>query len=162
MITIITGKINSGKTTNIITHFELNRVGDGIISRKIMIEDRVYGFNGVRLSTNYEFLMMIHDQFSNPNPNIDAIFKYAYDIGPYHVLQNGLDYIDIAYHDIISNHISPVFFDEVGMLELQDLGFATYINQALENDLDIVMTVREDLISKITQKFSIENFEIVK
>ena len=162
MITIITGKINTGKTTRIKDYHQTIHKGDGIVSRKIMLEDRVYGFNGIRLTSNFEFLFMIHEQFSNQNSDEDTIFEYAYDIGPYHILKNGLDYIDKAYQDIISSHISPVFFDEIGVLELQDLGFAQHISNAIKNDLDIVMTIREDLVSKIVSKFEIHKYEVIK
>lgn len=162
MITIITGKINTGKTTKIKHFYETTLKGDGILSRKIMLEDRVYGFNGIRLSTNFEFLLMIHDQFSSNKKDVDDIFEFAYDIGPYHILKNGLEYIDQAYQEIISNHISPVYFDEVGVLEVQGLGFADYIKQALQHNLDIVMTVREDLVSSIIQTFHINKYEVIK
>lgn len=162
MITIITGKINSGKTTTISLRYKSDSLGDGILSKKIMIEDKVYGFHGLRLANNFEFLFMIHEQFANHNPDNDEVFDIAYDIGPYHVLKNALQYIDETYEFILSNQISPVYFDEVGMLELQDKGFAKYVQRALQQDCDVVMTVRKDLVSKIVKKFHIEQYDLIK
>ena len=162
MITIITGKINSGKTTKISLRYKSDSLGDGILSKKIMIEDKVYGFHGVRLANDFEFLFMIHKQFANQNQNQDEVFDVAYDIGPYHVLTNALQYIDETYEFILSNHISPVYFDEVGVLELQDKGFAKYIQRAIQQESDVIMTVRKDLISKVVKKFNIEQYDLIK
>ena len=103
MITIITGKINSGKTTKIKQWYKSIASGDGIVSRKIMIENKVYGFHGFRLANDHDFLFMIHDQFTNQYLLENELVDFAYDIGPYHVLKDALQYIDETYEFILSN-----------------------------------------------------------
>jgi hypothetical protein len=63
VVKIITGKINSAKTTRIKNYYLKHKTGDGIISRKVMIDKNVFGYNAVRLSDNLEFPLMIHDTF---------------------------------------------------------------------------------------------------
>lgn len=162
MVTIITGKMNSGKTTRIKNIFEHTEEGDGFISRKIMIGTDVYGFNAIRLSDGFEFPFMIHERYYYDESifSDDTGFAYIYEIGPYKVLKYAIEFIDGTYLKLIEKMISPLYFDEVGLLEVKGLGYAKHILSALNNKLDIIITAREDLILDIIEFFDITKYEI--
>ena len=158
MVRIITGKINSGKTSKIKEIFNKTKNGDGFIAKKIMIGTNVYGFNAIRLSNNYEFPFMIHDRY-NLETNQD---NFVYVIGPYKIYKKSIEYIDKTSKALLDNLVTPLYFDEVGKLELSNQGYSQYIQKAISKNLDIYLTVREDLIIDIITKFKIKKYEIIK
>ncbi|XMB72124.1 nucleoside-triphosphatase [Mycoplasmatota bacterium WC30] len=164
MTIIVTGKINSGKTSRLKKIYDQNQIGDGIISKKIMIDTDVYGFNGIRLSDNFEFPFMIHERYYFKNDSIsyeDKNIESVYSIGPYKVLKSGIDFIDKTYMELLDKSISPLFFDEVGKLELSGKGYYTHIKEAVENKIDIFITIRDDLIIDFIEKLHIIDYQIV-
>ena len=164
MINIIIGKINSGKTTRMTQFYNKHPHGDGFISRKIMIGTDVYGFNAIRLSDKFEIPFMIHERYYFENEKIsyeDEDIKYDYKIGPYHVLSSGIEFIEDTYINIFKKNVNPVFFDEVGKLELDELGYYKYIYKAISLNKDVFITVREDLLLDIIEKFKITKYEII-
>lgn len=164
MVRIVTGKINSGKTTKIESIYKKNNLGDGIISKKIMIGTDVYGFKARRLSDGYETMFMLHERYySKTNIIVDSDLNamYDYEIGPYKVLSDALKMIDETYTTLLNDLTSPIYFDEVGKLELNNLGFSKYIKEAISKKLDIYMVIREDLIDGIVRKYDITEYLIV-
>lgn len=63
MIKIVTGKINSQKTTRMMDLYLKDRKGDGFISQKIMNDQKVYGYHAMKLSSREKRLLMIHKDF---------------------------------------------------------------------------------------------------
>ncbi len=157
MVNIITGKINSGKTTKIIElYHELNK-GNGIVSKKYMIGKDVYGFNAVQLSDNLEYPFMIHKK----QIKSELLSSFIYNIGPYYVFDEAISKIEYFFNNLIKNKVQPIYFDEVGMLELEERGFYKLIKLAISSDLDIYMTAREDLVDRIIKKFEVKKYQII-
>lgn len=158
MIHIITGKMNSGKTTKILAVYQMIQQGTGIVSKKKMIGESVYGFFGHVLSTGDDFPYFIHKSQLKQGKNHD---RFVCQIGPYYVYESAQAFVEAFYQAEIAKHTSPLFFDEVGKLELQGKGFASSIQKALQEDIELYMTVREDLIDSILAYFQIKDVEIM-
>jgi nucleoside-triphosphatase THEP1 len=158
VIHIITGKMNSGKTTKIIETYQNIQKGTGIVSKKKMVGKSVYGFFGHVLSTGEDFPYFIHKSQLDDGKKHD---RFIYQIGPYYVYETAQEFVEAFYKTEIAKHTSPLFFDEVGKLELQDKGFASSIREALQEDIELYMTVREDLIDSILVYFKIKDVEIM-
>lgn len=164
MVRIVTGKINSGKTTKLESIYRKTDQGDGFISKKIMIGTDVYGFKAKRLSDGYETMFMLHERYYAKDNLIeyqDDDSAYKYEIGPYKVLTKALDVIDETYTQLIEEEVSPLYFDEVGKLEVNDLGYAKYISLAISRNIDVYLVIREDLINMIVKKFDIKEYSIL-
>ena len=164
MVKIITGKINSTKTTKIKNHYLKYKTGDGIISKKVMIDKNVFGYTAVRLSDNLEFPLMIHDTFYKKGLyQNDEIFdkNICGQIGPYKIYQKGMKKVNAIYKELFKNKISPLYFDEIGKLEIQGSGFYKILKKAIKKDINLIITVREDLIEEIVDKLNISNYEII-
>lgn len=164
MVKIITGKINSGKTTRLNEIYQQEKKGDGIISKKVMEDKNVYGYLGMRLSDNFEFIYMIHENiyYRNISNDIDGYeAKFIYSIGPYKIYKSALKKIRKIYKELIENNVEPLYFDEVGKLELNGLGTSKWIKKALDKELNVYMTVREDFIEEVIENFSIKEYEII-
>jgi nucleoside-triphosphatase THEP1 len=164
VVKIITGKINSNKTTRIREYYQEHKKGDGIISKKIMIDKKVYGYKASRLSDNLEFTYLVHENFYNKGlyPDIEVFeFLGCTQIGPYRINRKAMKKINSIIDKMIKSKVSPIYFDEVGKLELQECGFYKNIKKALKKRLDIVLCTREDLIEEVLKKFDISEYEIV-
>ncbi len=163
-VNIVTGKMNSGKTTRIKQLYQAHQKGEGIVSRKIMIDRDVFGYYAQRLSDNFEFPLMIHEKYFDRSIYVERSFSsrsIGETIGPYKIYKKALKAINDILHHAIKQGKSPIYLDEVGMLELRDKGFAPIIRFAIKHDIDLVMTIREDLIESVMQHFHIQNYDIV-
>lgn len=156
MVNIITGKMNSGKTTKLLDLYNDIKKGNGIISRKKMIGSSVFGFFAYVLETKEEFPYMIHQKQMK-----EETASFIYQIGPYLVYKKTQLFIEQFYIELIDNRISPLYFDEVGKLELSNRGFYSSIKYALDKNIDIYMTIREDLVDSILKHFNILDYQIV-
>lgn len=108
MITIITGKINSGKTTYIKNLYQKDKKGDGVISIKEMIDNTVDNYQSLHLKSNQIFSQVLRNTHTL---NEDEIICQ---IGPYNFLESGLVQSSKLFHQMIDNFISPIYIDEIG------------------------------------------------
>jgi len=161
VVWIVTGKIDSGKTTRLKEIHRLLGAGDGLIAKKYMTGNDVFGFNIQVLSTGQEFPFMIHERQLRKLPAIDTNKVFSERIGPYRIYKESLDFITRFYQSLIEAGTSPLFFDEVGKLEISGKGYYLSIIEALNKNLDIYMTIREDLIDEVMLRFDISEYEII-
>jgi nucleoside-triphosphatase THEP1 len=77
------------------------------------------------------------------------------------IYDRGMKKVNSIYNELFKNRVSPIFFDEIGKLEIQGNGFYKMLKKALKKNLDVVFTIREDLIEKLVDKMNISNYEII-
>jgi nucleoside-triphosphatase THEP1 len=147
--------MNQGKTTRLYHHYLERLEGDGFLSIKYMDKDNVHHYDLLHLNSNQKIPFIIHENFFSGHE------KIRFKIGPYLFYDDAFKFIEQEINTIIKNNISPVYFDEVGMLEVDKNGFYQVIKACLENDLDVYMTVREDLIDRVMEAFSIQEYEVI-
>ena len=155
MMTIITGKINSGKSTTIKQRYDISNKGDGFVSLKTMQKDKVHSYDILRLKTNETKLFVIREEFFQHDVEVEC------QIGPYIFIKEAFDYIEKEIRQMIKSNVSPIYLDEIGELELYDKCFSTVFQEIVDSQLDCVITVREDLIQKVVNKFNIKEVEII-
>lgn len=151
MVTIVTGKMNQQKTTTIKSIYQNTGKGDGFISIKKMIDDRVHSYQAMRLSTNEKNILMTHKNFC-----IESNEKQQ-KIGPYLINGETLKWVNKNIEKMIDERVSPIYLDEIGVLELQGEGFNNSLVSILKAKLDLVITVRYDLVEKVIAKYKINN-----
>lgn len=156
MIHIITGKINSGKSTTITRLFNKKKIGDGFISVKNMDGSKVHSYDIMKLSDQSKKLFVIRDEYYTDKKPLCC------QIGPYLFLQETLDYIEEEIRGMISNNISPIYLDEIGQLELYDQCLHTIFKEIIETHTDCYITVREDLVDAVISKYSLQEVTIEK
>ena len=154
MIHIVTGKMNSGKSTVLGSIYQKNQDGDGFISVKRMHYDKVHGYEIMKLSNKEFHPLVIREEFSHQKMNV------ACQIGPYLFLEDTLQYVEQEIEDMIQNETSPIYLDEIGQLELYDQCFDSIFRKMVESDLEIYVTVREDLVDKVVEKYQIKDLDI--
>ena len=154
MLNIVTGRINSRKTTKITELYKFLNIGDGFVSLKNMNEDIVHSYDILRLSTNEKRRLVIRDIYS------DSDFVKCCQIGPYMFSKSAVEYIEKTFRELIANKVSPLFLDEIGLLELENLCFHNIFIELLESNLDVYVTIRKDLLEKIIEKYKIKEYNL--
>jgi nucleoside-triphosphatase THEP1 len=156
MIHIITGTINSGKSTTINTTFHNKKKGDGFISVKVMSNSKVHGYDIVKLSDKTTQLFVIRDEFYTDNKPVSC------QIGPYLFLQETLDYIQTEIRTMIRQKVTPIYLDEIGQLELYNQCFHSIFREIIESNIECYITVREDLVDAVIRKYNLKEVTIKK
>lgn len=156
MVKIVTGKINSGKSTMIYEMYQKDQLGDGFISVKRMHYDKVHGYDIMRLKDLSMNLFVIREENLTDSINISC------QIGPYIFIKESLSFIETEITKMIDDNISPIYLDEIGQLELYDQGFHNIFKKILSSKSDCVITVREDLVEKVIEKYNIKESNIIR
>ncbi len=155
MLNIVTGRINSGKTTKITEIYNSLNKGDGFISLKTMNGHLVHSYDVLRLATNERRRLVIRDIYSEDKE------EACCQIGPYLFSTKIVDYIEDTIRELITNKVSPLFLDEVGLLELENLCFHNIFTEMLDSGLDIFVTIRKGLLEKIIKKYNIKEYNLI-
>ena len=154
MLNIVTGKINSSKTSKLIEIYNSLKIGDGFVSLKNMNDDIVHSYDILRLATNEKMQLVIRDIYS------ESSFVKCCQIGPYLFSKETVEHIENTFKKLIKNQVSPLFLDEIGLLELADLCFHNIFTEMLNSKLDIYITVRKDLLKRILEKYKIKEYNL--
>lgn len=156
MVKIITGKINSGKTTMLLKQYRKNHTGDGFVAIKKIQDQEVYDYIILRLSDNKTYPWMIrqnhyHQEFSN-----------AGTFGPFYINLDIVPLLERVVDELIKQQASPIYLDEVGVLEMNGGGYHNALKKVLSSKLDLVLAIREDLVQPVTSHFAITDYELIK
>ncbi|GMQ60002.1 hypothetical protein AN1V17_44020 [Vallitalea sediminicola] len=151
MVNVITGAINSGKTSKIVNLYDRMKQGDGFVSIKNMDKDKVHSYEIMRLSNRKKHQFILREEFLT-----DEWYESC-KIGPYSFSKPTLNYIEETIRELIEAKISPIFLDEIGRLELQNKCFHKILVELLNNECEIYITVREDSLDDLIKKYNLIN-----
>ena len=127
---IVTGERGEGKTTYILSHFSHYK-GYVTVHRndEYLLKD---------LETKEETLLL------SRHPVFNEAWKGWY---------INSDAFNKANEKLLSFSNTEVIVDEVGMLEVEERGFATFLKKAPFMDIDLVISVRREFIKDVRNKF---------
>ncbi len=145
MLTIITGKINSGKTTRMKSLYDQNKKGDGLLSVKAYEADQHIGYNLSHLKSGNQ------KPFIRLKNNLPEDWLPIFQVGKYSFSKSGLDFAS----EILTNITeTPIYIDEIGPLEIHyHKGFYHSLNDLLNKDL--VISLRDSLYNDFFKTFTI-------
>lgn len=127
---IITGERGEGKTTYVLSHFSSTQ---GFVS--IHRGEEYYLRN---LESGAEALLLTRE------PLFSSTWKGWY------INQEAFEE---ANETLFSYKEGVVLLDEVGMMEVEGMGFAPFLNEAINSEIDLVITVRDKFIEKVRERF---------
>ncbi len=156
MIHFVTGPINSGKTTSTIHLYKKRGKGDGFVALKTMEEKNVNHYEMMRLSTGEKRLLIIRNEAVCED---DVVTD---SIGPYRMLKKGKTWVETCIKNMISKHVEPIYFDEIGILETRGEGFSELLREMLDSNLDLVLSVRDSLMPVIIERYHITTYHVEK
>lgn len=155
MINIVTGKINSGKTSKLAAIYQFNNEGDGFVAVKVMEDNVITGYRAMRLSTMEERQFIVRDSVAPKD--FDTICR----IGPYLVSKAGLDWIERETEAMIHVKMSPIYLDEIGLLELEGKCLDRIFQALLSTDLELYISVRNELVDRVLEKYHITDYRLM-
>ncbi|MFA5380342.1 MAG: nucleoside-triphosphatase [Candidatus Izemoplasmatales bacterium] len=155
MINIITGSIDSGKTSKMMAIYQFYKTGDGFISFKRKTLNLVESYWATRLATMEERPFIYRDSCAPKD------FDSCCHIGPYLVSHATLAWIEAEIRTMIKQQTSPIFLDEIGLLELNNLGFHTIFSEMIASKGEIYVTIRNELVDAVLSKYTITDYRLM-
>jgi nucleoside-triphosphatase THEP1 len=156
MIKIVTGPINTGKSTWLEKDFKTKDNADGFVCRKVKINNEHIGYELVHLATGESC------QFIRKIDYIPDGWNEAFRLGMHYTFnREGLEFANHITDEALSKGVKCFYLDEVAHLELKGQGFAELLRRILEAKIDLVLVVREALVEKICNAFGIKEYETV-
>jgi len=155
-VTIITGGIDSGKTSWCAGKYRLENM-DGILSLKVLSCGKRVGYNIERITTGETFA------FARTKDFLPKGWNEAYSYGMFSFSREAFEMVSLWFRSF-SESIDTVVIDEVGPLELKGLGFFRQVKSVLENNekfKKIYIVVRRGLVEKVCLKFNIKKYSTV-
>jgi nucleoside-triphosphatase THEP1 len=155
MIHIVTGPIDSGKTSRLQAIHQASPQGDGFLSLKVMDGEGVLGYDLLRLSTGQR-QPFIRRTAACP-PAWDELWR----LGPFSFSRQGRLFAESIIIDLLQRRVEPVFMDEIGPLELQGKGFCPLVRQLVESELTVYMAVRRECLADVIRFFAIAEHRLL-
>jgi nucleoside-triphosphatase THEP1 len=145
-IIIVTGKVNSGKTTileKLLSDEKTKGISPtGIIARGVFEGKIKVGFDVHDLSNGS----------SMPLARISRMADHGFSVGKYYFSTQAFNFAKKAILNFRSRGV--VFIDEVGPIELKGEGYAGCLKVILESDVSrLYVAVRSDILSDILYQF---------
>lgn len=156
MIYILTGPINTGKTSWLIDDFKKRSNADGFACRKVRVNGEHIGYELVHLKTGETC------QFIRKIAHIPEDWNEAFRLGVHYSFnKEGAAFAQKITDEALNSKIDFFYLDEVAHLELKGQGFADILKRVLAARIDMLLVVREALVEKITKTFGIKEYEVI-
>lgn len=156
MVTIITGKINGGKTSRMQTiHSNLKR-GDGFITPKAFENGQMAGYDIRQLSTGETC------PFIRKTGALPAGWDEAFTYGAFSFSQKALEMAEGIIKTAIENGVNPLFMDEIGPVELAGKGFASLLEKGIRSGSDLYICARESCVEAVAERYHIQEVMLIK
>ncbi len=148
-VVILSGAVQSGKTTSLLKHFSNTNAIGGFICPDV---------NGKRMMFYTSEKRVVPFQITQQNNSV-SIGKFAFDQNVFNKA------CDILVHPLTLDN-NWIIVDEIGPLELKEGGYYQSLLILLEHakqkvDLTIVLVVREHLVADVISKFNLSEARIV-
>lgn len=156
MICLITGDLNSGKTTKMLDIFKEYPQGDGFVCPKVYT-------NGIFCRYDIRHLQSGHTiPFAYPVDSVPENWDEQIHYGKYTFSAQAFSFAETIADKSLKVHISPFFLDEIGPLEL-DLheGFYSILKKILSHDVDFYISIRKSRMNDLANYFDMGKTHII-
>jgi len=151
MTNIITGAIDSGKTTRLIAKFR-HLSGGGEKTAGFVSVKNLNGYDLVDLMTPYEPATPFIRKKPLPDGWEEALEFYCFSFS-----REGLERARTILEKAANDNASAFFIDEIGMLEIEGRGFDTILRRALASFQNVWLTCREDWLDRTIEKYGLQD-----
>lgn len=151
---ILTGSIGQGKTTylqKLIDFFKQKGITiGGIYSPRVLKNKETIGYDIIDINTAEREIFL--RQASMPN---------EMKIGRFNIHLEGLQKGIKALQSSNNLNTRMVIIDEVGLLELQNQGWAKNIEELVRNSQNhILLVIRDSFVEKVVEKWTLNNYQV--
>jgi len=158
MIRIVSGPIDSGKTTRMQRRYAACRPNSaaGFISPKICAGDRFRGYQLCSLVDGRTApLALLEEEYTD---QFEAAFQFDRFIFAKAGFQLGASIIEDL---LAAGFEGEIFIDEIGPLELSGHGFATALTRVLRAGNDLTISVRQSCLDEVLATFGIKEYLVL-
>ncbi|MBU1299155.1 MAG: hypothetical protein KKF20_00960 [Bacteroidetes bacterium] len=152
-IVIVTGNINSGKSTYLLTTYEQLESKEkavGFVALPILKRNAKVGFE----------LFILHENKKIKFASVEENFG-NFQLGKYRFDQKLFDEVILNFPKIEPDSI--VFLDEYGKLEAEGKGWYPLIEQVLRQDFEkCYLVVRKELMGMMLDKLKVNKYELIE
>lgn len=160
-VTIITGEMDAGKTTELIRRYHELPVGtaDGFASIKVFSKQGGFeGYDLKRLATGKTVPFI---RLSSPDEVPFQQDSFIFD--RFTFLREPLAAAEQVIRDSLSDpSIRTVLLDEIGPVELQGKGFCGALKVLLESDKELYLCVNRKNLDPVSSYFEIRDYSLVE
>lgn len=156
MINIITGEIDSGKTSHLRELYNHLSIGSGYLLTKFYYRGRYAGQNLLDLPDKNDI------PFSRLVEYIPEHWQERYRYDYYSFSSAGIDKAKLIIRKIIENKERTAFIDEIGPLELLREGIYYDFRELINNTENIYVTIRKECINDVIDTFNLINYKITQ
>lgn len=155
-VTIITGKINSGKTGKMLELYSETLTGGGFLCIKRIEDDIHTGYDLVFLPEDISMPFIRKNQFFKKSD------KTVFNTGDYFFLKNTFMYAEKIISRLVKQKTGPVYIDELGLLELEKKCFYKSALKVIKKNIPLITCVRKNCLSSIIDLFKLKEYEIIE
>ncbi|KOF57561.1 hypothetical protein AGR56_14535 [Clostridium sp. DMHC 10] len=153
MINIITGSVNSGKSTKLVNIYKNLGKGDGFFNKKIYNENFYIGQKIVRLSSGESVIWSLKGKLPN-------CWQEEYSYETYSFSRAALKFAEQIINSLLASE-EPIFIDGIGPLELQNKGFHKLFQRCLTLNKELYVVIRKSCVKMIICKYNIKDYKII-
>lgn len=158
MIRIVSGPIDSGKTTRMQRRYAACRpnTAAGFISPKIFAGERFRGYQICSLADGRTApLALLQEEYTD---QFDPAFQFDRFIFAKAGFELGASIIENL---MAAGFGGEICIDEIGPLELSGRGFAATLTRVLQAGNDLTTSVRESCLDEVLAKFGIKEYKVL-
>lgn len=169
MIHLITGAVNQGKSTRLLSIYRSLQRGDGFYNHKIYHQGNFVGQEIVHLVTGESRLLSFRNGFIPHGksfiPDGSCLFPDDWDeecrYDAFRFSREGLNFGREIIRNALERQLEPIFIDEIGPLELAGKGFYEILKTFIAASTDIYLVVRINCLPEVIDKFSITRYQVI-
>ena len=147
-IYIVTGKIQSGKTTRLFEFIKNHKSVDGILAPIVNGKRKLFHISSKELK-----------ELEVPYSDNSTI-----SVGKYNFLKEAFKWGNAKLLESFSNEPEWLIIDEIGKLELLGKGLEPAISEIfqslIKNKTKIILVIRDYLVDEVIQKYNLNNYQL--
>jgi len=155
---VVTGAIDSGKTSWCSSFSDAHRDFDGLLLRKVFQGDRRIGYDAVRLCSRAII------PFSRLKREEPPGWHAAEAVGPFTISEEGRQAANRWLLEALDSEARGLMIDEIGPLEIGGGGLAKAVRRVLEDRIPrpLVLVVRRDCLVRAIAAFGLPDHRLVE
>lgn len=155
---LLTGEVDSGKTSWCLSFSKANRGYDGVLLRKVYRDDRRIGYDAIRISSGRTV------PFSRLQGSESPEWRPTECIGPFSVSEEGKQTANRWLLEALDSSACGLIIDELGPLELRGGGLAEAVRSVLQDgsSRSLILVVRRSCLTQVIRRFSLPEHHLVE
>jgi len=157
-ITLLTGGVDSGKTSWCLAYCRENPGWDGVLLRKVYREGRRIGYDAVRISSGQT--LPFSRQAGGEPPN----WRAADRVGSFSVSEYGKQTANRWLLEALGSPARGLLIDEIGPLELEGGGLAEGVQAVLRDKAlrSLTLVARRSCLEEVIRRYRLTDYRLVE